>query len=304
MALQIINSETRQRHDFVDATLGEAYSHLQDTEQLRAALGETAVHDFSDVISHTYVPNIRHGVVRVSPKMDDRIPIIAVDQGRDYFVPYTGQTTRQAQETARVLAKYIAVGEVDTSSKLGAFSKVVTRHKSERKRYDQFNVGTAAVWGRNAKLQFAPHVEWVGKNPTRRIAQRPVVAFGVDTGEPLKDSLVPTSILLHEIAHVLQFLRNPVRRFDTVAEAQDQLLRDELEAYHVGSIANTALSDSGYENVDDHSRTIENIRLVANAGIKDKFRPSGTIRNELTAHGKGHIAEIDDSTIDRSKKLY
>lgn len=126
----------------------------------------------------------------------------------------------------------------------------------------------------------------LANSPRGRVAQlffRPILAIAIDD-----DPGHETEMLGHELTHVDQRLNNPVRLHDNQTQTNREILRNELEAYHIGALA--LLHLAGIDSITKitpaletaSQATIESARHKVNRNIRDPFLVTPDLEKELS----------------------
>ncbi len=135
-----------------------------------------------------------------------------------------------------------------------------------------------------------PDISDVPNPPEGRVLRftlRPSIFFSRRSDEV---DIIDADVILHELTHVKQKENRPITLFSSQKEANNLALRDELEAYHVGSLARrcmegVGLEDANHVNDPNLQIAVEKIRVKHNAELEDPFEPSEALFKDLEKHG-------------------
>lgn len=123
------------------------------------------------------------------------------------------------------------------------------------------------------------------KPPNGQVAQlhfRPIIAIAIDD-DPSHDA----EMIAHELTHIDQRLTRPLRVHDNQTQTNRDILRNELEAYHVGALV--LLHQAGIQSISDitpemskaSQAMIDSIRHKLNRHVKDPFLVTPDLEREL-----------------------
>lgn len=292
MSFNFISSDKRKRHRFIDRSIEAAYGVLSH-EQTVMHLGMSAL-KYRHYLSNLYVPNQRYGEMILKRANDDLMPIIALQPGESIVLPPEMELPNQAQRAhiTTALRDTLPGGSAWTDS---ATDQVVSHLSGQ--------AGPQLLRMDDSMLAFVRRIENPvtlrtadGQAERRYISGRSMVAVMYPNG-----SRIDPSAIVHELEHVSQCDSTPVQQYRSRDEKRMQLLRDELVAYHVQSLAVNSMVAMGYQretteknlySINDdgsvHSprlHGIEAVRRRINANAEDEFTPSDELIDELERRG-------------------
>lgn len=292
------SSESKARHAFIDASLENTLEQLSKPAVIEAIFPSVASLHCAIISNILYVPDVRHSELKLPSKLDNKVPVLAIQPGESIKVDprVRLQTHIQSEETIKRLKQWSrSEGEaLKFARNIGANGVAAQM---------PFIIeGSSNVKATVTSTLLAASLEShrLGKNNTRHFLGRPVMMLMYDPVEP---RMTPSTID-HEIEHVRQQIFQPVRRYDTPEDIKTGRLRDELGAYASQSWFIHGLAASGYEPLPNEAldytvnsegqvlstaAAINNRRQETNAGRKDDFFPNGTLRKALEEIGLDSI---------------
>lgn len=286
-----ISSEKKGRHSFIDNSI-EAAREVLLHEQTTRHLGAMA-YIYERRLNSLYVPNHRHGKATLKASDDSLIPVLALKPGESVLFPAEMglPSHMQRARATEVLKKALPGGEHWTAA---TTNEVIAYHsRNEQVSLSIRDDATASV--QHQTNHFRVESANTGAH-TGQINGRPLMAIRYPNG-----FRVDPSVIIHELDHVAEGDWHPVRLHKTVDEVRKDMLRGELQAYHVQSLAIRAMVAMGYAphsgeksqySVDDDGRicaplvaTVEGARQRTNADRTDKFFPNNELIDELEQRG-------------------
>ncbi len=290
-------SDTRERHAYIDASLGQAESVLRRTGMGTAFYGGKLL--LADVLNDVVVPNVCDGVVYLSDidPESEALPVVALWHGEELSVSddLIKQSPRQRKRTAQEITTWQPANK--SGNQLA--DEVVTNFQNAGTGNVQtlsMRPGTCAVTFSSAAvfdMERMTKNEELTKPPVGRLGKllmRPMVALAIIDDVELREEQIT-----HELIHVIQKREKPLRVFKSQKNADMHELRMELEAYHAGAglrlfLDNRDLHDITPEDiVANEQLAVELVRHGYNHEDPDPFRPSPMILKDLATLGWGHI---------------
>jgi hypothetical protein len=282
-----LNSETLHRNAFLEATIAEAHGNLTGNDEVKKALGDDADY-LAMIIEDMYVPNIRDGEV-VIPKSrlhSHRTPILTIRPDEEFILGSTCAVQNEFQKECLLEEAEVWAGNSDKygdelQEEVDAALADSFRHKV---------TGTMKFHGRVTSVEAMlglPESQFpnMGPNQFKDFIGRPIVFMTIARTMRWQ----PHVVLAHEAEHVDQ--RNQQPWFSAFPpDIVDDSLRRELEAYHVGSVYETALCNSDdwrYAGRTDllGQIAIEQLRQKHQTEPDDPFYPSKEIKLALQRIG-------------------
>ena len=291
--MHFIDGERRARHQFIEKSL-DVTAEVLTHPYMAHFLGRAATGNAIGTLRDLYIPNVRHGEVKLRRNLDNEaVPVITVLPGETAQVEKRIILPTPEQELnidryfkTRIQEDYERGAFIRTALQLikqGATPLVIEPRPS----------ALARVSGIGAYVRMS-HPS-LGSNPARYFKGRRVMSLAYTPDAPR----MSPAVIIHELRHIDQAVMQPVDRFDTEDQIRDARYRQELEAYHTEMYAETALYSMGYTPEDGETTTftpiengfksvsvlIDTLRTDTNHSRSDKFYPNGTLRNKLDEIG-------------------
>lgn len=267
-----MNNETRERHRFIDQSIENAHSALNNSAVVQR-LGDYAA-QLAAVEARLYVANIRHDRVVVPAKYrdTDRVPVVTADPGRALtlgkgFGAFNVRQRQQALATVRTWRLHGVTPDKFTADIEASARQIHSLRGGVRSGFEATDLASVDYCGTDTIIT---GVDWENSSEEVRcfVRARPLLRLKYVPGRPLS-----SQAMLHEYEHIDQYEREPIVFAADEAE-EDQLTNScELEAYHVGSLCMLGLRDAG-ELIDDGGLSqirIDEIRMQINGPQSFRF---------------------------------
>lgn len=303
--MNYVSADLRERHAYVDQTVEAAVEAFRDPA-IAKLLGDLSA-SFITKLSGIVVANLKDGVIEVPDEFKDDDSVLtasAVRPGEAYIVSsqYDRQTDNQKRATLRQFNTWEPQPPLTTNQIYKGL--IGGQERAQPSPVQTLPDQTMAYTGTMARC-FASRRELSNlfiDAPSRGIVMikmKPGLVFSMAAGETHSR---PEDVA-HELTHVRQIEKNPVRSFHSQKSVDMAELRGELEAYHVGAI----LTFDRYVKMDsptaddlmkDHGivqASVERTRKEYGIDPLDPYRPSPHLLRKLTGKGLGHVlhAKID-----------
>lgn len=284
------SSSVRSRNKFIDDSIEVTDTALAH-KAMSLRIGENTVKAMRHQLDNMYVPNVRAGQLKIKRDLaNDSIPIIALAPGeqiaRDPRILI--QTPTQTRRTESYLRKRGA-DEDDITNIVHQITHPPANVTSQATPIE-ITSQEASVIARPLLVD----TTLKSKDSRRIFLGRPLVAAAYH-GQPR----INPAILIHELAHVEQFIAEPVAKLETPKDATLNSYRRELEAYHIQCFAERGLVDMDYSPLEGErfgyyteegslygtAQYIEDVRAITNEQRKDHFFPNGTLIKMLEDEG-------------------
>ena len=297
----LLNSETRQRHAFIERSIKATQAEFAHNQHLQARLGDSAVY-FAGLWDRLFVPTVRNDQVHIPRRHRDSngIPIIALDPndhdlhlGEEFALFYP----LQRQQIRKRLGGWGIYGARTLDCVEGDIQARVRREATESphrvpnefaSRYDP--KAFVAQPSRDFVLG-SPELLNAGSS-MRTVHLRPLMVLRYE-GRHAPPAPIPAFV--HEGTHIAQAERDMLHATVTDLEARKRMvLAAELEAFRNGAMAVVAQIQAGTlleQNLTDY----DNLQIVAEARRREinspdnPYDPNDAIRDRLAQHGV-HLA--------------
>ncbi len=293
------SSEISERNRFTEQTIEAAYSVLEGSNISVTQNGHTV--RLSQIASGLFIPDYTQGNVNIPDGADasgDNYPIVALPVGDTLRMgsAFNYQTQIQRDNTIQKLQKW----EPTQTTPEEWVDKILPEFSNQSNQgmlIRQGEENSASVTCLSAVADFN-HLREQGlfnNLPDVRLARfllRPLIV--IKYNEASKH--VQQQVVAHELAHLIQKTRNPVRVFGSQKSVNMQALRDEIAAYHVGALTKRKLDAlEGVETLpgEDMQLTVDNIRSLVNKNALDPFQASPKLLKMLQKLGSVLHGSID-----------
>jgi hypothetical protein len=288
-----ISSESRQRAQVVESAIATTHEILENVPEVQQALGPEFTAYSLGTLDNMFIPNFRHGQVSVPRSLRDTeaIPIIAVNPGQAVVAGAGLGFTPIQKQRAFEQIKGLGYKGSDMSRLRGLveyFDGYVQNDEGSVLAVPAAGIAGFVTRAVATQTFAADEFRNLGKNPIRATFGRPIVGLVMHPDNPIAELGTPIT-MMHEMQHVTQGLRSPIKPASQIDTASDDTLRMELEAYHVGATVERALYRSSHERYRGNRQllmntAVDNIR-DAHAPAKDAFAPRGVIKKYLLELG-------------------
>ncbi len=286
--------DQHERHTFVDRTVDNAIEKLKQLE-VTQTLGNLAV-DFRKQLQNSFVANFSNGRVDIPQSQDDidRLPIFAFGEGDALVLSrsFDVQTSKQVANTVRTFSEWRPLEGLSGSEAYG-----LTFFPYEAEIPITIPELTEAMTGTSAHL-FSAMDDLTGtfeKAPKQGfvvVKMRPSLMLRMHNGQRYAHA----DDVAHELTHVRQIEAKPIIPLHNQKSADMQSLREELEAYHVGSVLafwrfREDLPSTDAENLDHGyvQLVVEKQRQEFGVDPLDPYRPSPILMKKLESIGLGAV---------------
>lgn len=280
-----LNSEGRQRNAFLEATQVEVRDTIQE-DIVKKALGEQACLAIATCNNSLFMPNVRHGEIRVPRRYinTDAVPFVAMARGESLRFDTSARypTPSQAQLLAEQLAKWRGEKAASPAAEIAPIISLMLDRPAEQ--HPGVIMGRAngkvQPYRQPIRIEGGPLAE--GSPRSFIFEGRPVLALAY------ANDYAKNVTHVHELVHVQQHLAQATSPTDR-SQLRTQAARQELEAYHYSTRYGAALflSHSDVYSGDErllHRQAIEKVRM-AYADASDPFTPTTEMMGMLKAMG-------------------
>lgn len=283
--MNIINSEFRRRARFVESVVNETEGTLVRKE-VGETIGGLAVGLILDRLEGIYVPNIKDSVVSIPKRFrhENNLPIIPYVPGEtlntDKSLAFLSPRQREALASdmalwsGGALAKSSLMVDIDNIESMLDSGSTITGGIPNGVYALTNNLLAVSKFSK----EYFPNIPGSDR---RVILGHSLLCLTVNSKQYLPPNLI------HELVHTEQRANNPVGLCETT-EASKRLIRDELEAYHVGAAYTAAVRHMsgvlGNRVMDSGQEWVESIRLQ-NADPEDPYAPTNKVVGALQMAG-------------------
>lgn len=236
--MNLIPSEQRDRHAYIDTKIANAHTLATRYEPVTAALGEEFVDQFNEFAQNYYVPDVRDGLVVLTEAQQQSagFPVIAAELDEDVYLgaDFVSFTPEQEDAIGVVFADY----EMDDFAQ--GVIKFWKAHKLEQiaDTPTKFNLDALSAQAMVAGQTLTSNLE-VLDMPRFVVTMRGLLVLGL----PEEDgSGVNETAVFHEDVHRLQNRSQPIGPY---VEISDYYLERELPAYERAADALVAMKEAG-----------------------------------------------------------
>lgn len=251
----------------------EAASELLAAPEVQAS--DLPIPRYGEILDNLYLPNIKHGEVVIPRRYRNQeaaIPFIALGREAVRLAgPILSFSGRQADEVYKSF-RACDMDQAMSREKLADLSGILSDPDQSELviDYDQYELDEYRRVARNAliignegfgALSNDQKIEFI------TFSGRPAIVYGLNMPKLPSDGLT----LLHEVVHVDQHLREPIKMYPRSAFNPKTIsrnsLENELEAFHIEHEIGRLLIEGGYlpDVIDPNLENLEAIRRQQNA---------------------------------------
>lgn len=276
-----------ERARYIDRVLDETYEAVQLTDTARY-LGQAAVDHVLDLLDTTVVANARHGIVSLPQSADpNAIPIVAMypDETLRRGEEFSSPSDDQRRSFLRVLTEWDPQNTPPEAaiSLIMSIPQPIYPVPAPGNRMSAMTSTQDVVTRTDAlTAEFGLRQHLV--KPVVKFMFRPLIVVKIRQAEP--------DVVCHELIHVDQKTREPIRLFGSQHDINMDALGDETPAYHIGAGVRLGIETGkpSHLQVDPSLQmAAERVRRDLNDGKRDPFAPSELLLSSYVEHGMHHI---------------